>query len=320
MRILGSLVILTFCLLLAGSALAQTSKKYTLRHQDRDRTYTLVAPPTPLETKTARRPAIIMLHGGGGTGMHFRHLAKNGFEDLSAAEGVVIAYPDGYKRQWNDGRDVESIPAHVEGVDDVGFISKLIDDLIRNHHVDPRRVYVGGISNGGMMSHRLACELSGKIAAIAPVAASMPKNLAERCNPGSPVSVLMINGTRDKLVPYGGGRVTVGVDPEKSVRGEVISVPAAARFWAMRNGFNPKGRPSVSYLPDADTEDLLRIQKTEYRAPRGDVRLYTVEGGGHTWPGGLQYAPDYMVGHTTQELDTVKVMWDFFRKHPKATR
>ncbi len=326
MRLFPSLALLA-AILLAGApplpALETVPVMRTLQHQGLKRTYTLIS---PLQARDAhghapRRPALIMLHGGGGTGINFKHLTYGGFEKLADRENVVVAYPEGYKRQWNDGRNVANIPAQQKRIDDVGFIARLIDELIAKENVDPRRVYVGGISNGGMMSNRLACELSPRIAAIAVVAAAMPKNLVSPCKPSSPVSVVMMNGTRDPLVPYEGGEVEVSRPLAKGQkRGEVLSAAGTARFWAGKNGFPAESNPTVSYLPDANPGDYLRIRRTDYKAASGaDVVLYTIEGGGHTWPGGLQYAPDYMVGQTTQELNAVETMWAFFKAHPKIT-
>lgn len=324
MRLVSCFALFVTFLVFAAAAQAYETVPVlrSIEHQGLERTYTLVSPfqHEGAPGQARRRPAIIMLHGGGASGMNFKHLTYGGFEKLADRENVVIAYPEGYKRQWNDGRNVSTIPAQQQRIDDVGFISRLIAELIAKENVDPDRVYVGGISNGGMMSTRLACELSPRIAGIAVIAAAMPKNLATTCKPSSPVSVIMMNGTRDPLVPYEGGEVEVGRRLAKGEkRGEVLSTPGTARFWAGKAGFPAEARPAVSYLPDANPSDYLRIRRTEYKTGHGaDVVLYTVEGGGHTWPGGLQYAPDYMVGQTTQELNAVETMWAFFKAHPKA--
>jgi polyhydroxybutyrate depolymerase len=140
-------------------------------------------------------PLLIVLHGGGGTGRNMVKLTLGEFDRISDESGFVVVYPDGIDKHWNDGRSSETTRSRINqgNIDDVGFIAALIDHLIKEMNTDPKRVYVTGMSNGAIMSYRLACELAGKITAIAPVAGNIPQDLLLACSPLKPVSVLAIN-------------------------------------------------------------------------------------------------------------------------------
>src|SRR6185295_11490228 len=144
-----------------------------------------------------------------------------GFSQLADEQGFIAVYPDGFRRRWNDGRS--SGPSQ----DDVGFIRSLLDSLKTEFAIDPRRIYATGISNGAMLSYRLACDLPGVFAAIAPVAGALPANLPERCLPATPVSVAAFQGTADPSLPYDGG----GTPPAA-----VLSAERSVAFWAEAAG------------------------------------------------------------------------------------
>jgi polyhydroxybutyrate depolymerase len=173
-------------------------------------------------------PLLIALHGGGGSGEKMEELTLQGFNRLSDKEGFIVVYPDGIENHWNDGRENVRYRAHREKIDDVGFISALVEHLAKEYNIDKKRVYATGISNGAMMLFRLACELSGKITAIAPVAGSMPESLPSRCSPSRSISVLIISNTADPLVPWGGGEIRFGLRRF----GKVLSVPETVKFWS----------------------------------------------------------------------------------------
>lgn len=156
--------------------------------------------------KSRKYPLVIALHGGGSEGGAMNALTD--FNALSDQQGFIVAYPEGYEHNWNDGRNAKGIKAQAENIDDVNYISILIDHLEQDLGIDNKMVYATGISNGAIMSHRLACELSNKIAAIAPVAGSIPQKMAAVWSPSRAVSVLIINGTEDAIMPYNGGDVS----------------------------------------------------------------------------------------------------------------
>ncbi len=257
-------------------------------------------------------PVVLVLHGGGGTGDGMEKLTLGGLNCLADREGFIPVYPDGVDRHWNDGRGVQTYRAQRDNVDDVGFVSALIDHLARTLSIDQRRVYVTGISNGGLMSFRLARELTTRIAAIAPVAISMSEQIAAMRAPSRPISVLMIPGTRDPLVPWDGGAIGFARGQEV---GRVLSVSETVKYWAGHN--QCPSPPTVSMEPDRDPKDGTRVRREAYSPCRDstEVTLLAVEGGGHTWPGGLQYLPEGIVGRTSKDIDANEVIWAFFRRH-----
>lgn len=271
-----------------------------LVHQGRTRTFQFHVP----KGVKPGAPLVIALHGRLGQGRNQAELT--GLDAVADEAGFIVVYPDGVSRSWADGRG--TTPADREGVDDVGFISALIDRFVSEHGADAHRVYVTGMSNGGMMSFRLACELSDRVAAIAPVGALMGASLAERCNPKRAVPVLAIVGTEDPLVPFTGG-------PVAGDRGDVLSASQVLSRWAGWNGC-PAGAARVVMLEDRAPADGTRV-RSETRTDCRDgteVALYVVEGGGHTWPGGQQYLRVGRIGRTSRDVDASRAAWAFFQR------
>lgn len=280
------------------------------------RTYRLYIPSS--YDGTTQWPLVIALHGGGGNGRNMEAFTVGGFNDLAETEHFLVAYPDAVKfrfaqQVWNDGREVAKYPAHRTHVDDVEFLSALIDHLVATRRIDPHRVYATGPSNGGIMTNLLGCELSDKLAAIAPVIGSIAAPVAPRCAPARPLAVLMINSTTDPLVPWKGGDVRFLIER----LGKVISVPDTVKFWVTHDGCT--NAPMTEWLPDRDPWDGTRVRRERYAGCRdgAEVVLYAVEGGGHAWPGAYQYATPAIVGKTSYDLNACQVIWDFFKRHTR---
>ena len=273
---------------------------------------------TPLGfDKTESVPLVIVLHGRGGNGEGMILVTRKGFNVLADREGFIAVYPDGIGLNWNDGRIDEEANdrAHRENIDDVGFISALIDTMIIKYNTDPKRVYVTGISNGAIMSYRLACSLSEKITAIAPVDGNFPYLLPQECSPSQHISVLAINNTEDPIVPYEGGNIYGSI--HRVNLGKVLSVNESVRFWLDHNLCSTT--PVVTNMPDSDPEDGTSVTRKLYRNDDDgtEVILYTIDGGGHTWPGGLQYLPAFIIGKTCRDIDANEVIWSFFKNHSR---
>jgi polyhydroxybutyrate depolymerase len=281
----------------------------TLAWQGRPRAYHVYRPPGV--TPGTAIPLVVALHGSGGSALGMDPLTGGALRAEAARRGWLLVCPDGIAKGWNDGRPLTAARDRARvGVDDVGFLSALIERMVAEEHADPSRVYVTGISNGGFMALRLALERSERIAAVAAVAAGVPKALEHR-RPANPVAVLFFNGTDDPLVPYVGGTISV----LGRSRGEVLSTPDSARWWAARDGC--QGAPTVQRLPDRDPDDGTRVTvETHESCEAGaEVVLYRVDGGGHTWPNGRQYAPRFLVGRTTRDVDGTRAIFDFFARH-----
>ena len=291
----------------------ETSTTRSIIFAGLERTYHIHIPIPASYDKANPIPLLIVLHGGGGTGEGMVKLTQEGFNRLSYKEGFIVVYPDGIEKHWNDGRENMSYRAYREKIDDVGFISALIDHLAKEYNIDIKRVYVTGISNGAIMSFRLGCELSEKIAAIALVAGSMPENMHSQCSPSTSLSVLIISNTSDPLVPWGGGEIRLGLRRF----GKVLSVPETVKFWSTHNQCSSP--PNIFWEPDRDPKDGTRVRKELYNQCREgtQVVLYVIEGGGHTWPGGHQYLPEWIIGKTSRDMDANEVIWDFFKRHTK---
>ncbi|UCF31848.1 MAG: dienelactone hydrolase family protein [bacterium] len=310
----GPLILLVVAILIhfpSGSGVRAAEKgrwiKGSFQHDGRKRTYRLRLPPSFAGGETI--PLVLVLHGGGGTARAMVKLSH--FHKVADREGFMAVFPDGFRRHWNDGRIIDDYPAHRQGVDDVGFLSRLISTLTKEWGADPERVYVTGASNGGMMALRLACEVNDRLAAAAPVIAALPLDLSDSCRPARPLPILMINGSEDGLVPWEGGHVRFG----RRRIGTILSVPETLSRWVRNNGC--LGPVQETDLPDADPGDKTRITRYDYTGCRDgkEVSLLEVNGGGHTWPGGFQYAPRAIVGRTSRDMDAAEVIWDFFSRH-----
>ena len=303
--LLRSLAVLAVALplpALSGPLPAQSAppaeQRRTLRVDGVERNYVLYVPSS--HRRTASMALVLVFHGGGGWAQGFaRH---TGFSAVAEREGFVVAYPQGLERRWNDGR------GYGTSHDDVGFVRALVDSLQRELGLDPRRIYATGISNGAMFSYRLVCDLPGVLAAIASVAGALPAQLAPVCGHALPVSVLAFQGTADPLVPYTGGGVV-------RRRGSVLGAERSIAFWAEIDGC--AGQPSTVVEPDR-VRDGTRVRRLEYAGCREGraVVLYTIEGGGHTWPGGPGVG--LVVGRVSREIDATQVIWEFFANHARA--
>ncbi|MDP2107272.1 MAG: PHB depolymerase family esterase [Desulfobulbaceae bacterium] len=295
-----------------------TTVMHKLQHGGLTRTFALYLPVR--YNPSVSHPLVIALHGGGGDAKKWPTYTNNGFERLADRDQFLLIYPEGIEGQWNDKRGVKDFAAQRDNVDDVGFIGALIDYLVSNYPVDRDRIYVAGASNGGMMANYVGAQFSDKVAAIATVIASIPDNLLPLMHPKQPLSVLMINGSEDPLVRWKGGVVKFG----KKETGSVIPVEKTLQFWVNHNKLN--SQPKVIDLPDKNPEDGTRITRSVYQGggASAEVVLYTVKGGGHTWPAFedkrgplMKLMVDKLVGKKSRNLDACQTIWEFFKSHPK---
>lgn len=268
-----------------------TTRRYYLYHPD---------------SATRPAPLVLAFHGGGGNA-EGTDKSAGGLAKLADQKGFVVVFPDAVNKHWNDGRQDLTKTSY----DDVGFVSKIIDDLNNQKLIDPKRVYTTGISNGGFFSQYLAFQLPDKIAAVATVAASVSKSFLDLRT--SPVPIMMLLGTKDTLVPWDGGKV--GGKLVRKGRGEVIPGRKSLEFWLANNKNTEK--PMCTEIPDRDPSDGSRVFVEQYGAPgsANEVVLYEIRGGGHTWPAGQQYLPKSLIGPVCRDFNGNEAIWNFFEKH-----
>ncbi len=263
------------------------------------RTYRLHVSPT--DTSDSPRPLVIVLHGGGQTGTRIQELIH--MDRTADRHGFWVAYPDGTKGlgggfTWNGGDCCGA--AMRKKIDDVDFIEEMIQELTEPGCVDPRRVYATGISNGAIFSYRLGCELSDKIAAIAPIAGAL---MMDQCSPGRSVPAIIFHGSEDKHVKVEGGRNFMS-----GANRAFPPLPETRDRWLKINGCSAE-RERIYQKGDSTCWSYTGC------ADQGDVTFCLVKGGGHTWPGGEQFRPG-VLGYTTEDLSANETMWEFFADHP----
>jgi polyhydroxybutyrate depolymerase len=254
---------------------------------------------------SGKMPLIFAIHGGSGTPEGMINIAN--FKTIADRDKVVLVYPEGVQKNWNDGRP--TAPNQL-GINDVGFFNQMCDYMINNYSVDAKKIYATGISNGGFMSTRLGCELSNRIAAIAVNAATIEATtIAPNCKPNRPVPALYIHGTTDPLVPFLGGQITAG----GPAGGTILSHFQAIDKWVTINGCNPT--PTVTDLPDIANDGTTIKQRVYSGGANGsEVVSYVVLNGGHTWPQGYQYLNEAIIGKTSQDMNACEVIWTFFKR------
>ena len=278
-------------------------REKTLVHDGMRREYLLYTPRLARRLP-GRRPLVMILHGGGGTHRGTVQNTRRRFHQLADEHGFYVVYPNAVDKMWDfgEGKVSESLERRV---DDLGFFSRLLDRLLADHPIDPRKVFATGISRGGQASYFLACKMSERIRAIAPVTMPLPTFLEDDCRSGPPVGVAILNGTEDPLVPYEGGQITLF----RQRRGRVLSTDDTVRLWRERNGCAGE---SVSERIDEVDDGTAVVKTTWPGCGKADVVLYRIEGGGHTWPSGGQYLPVSLVGRVTREIDAAEEAWAFF--------
>ncbi len=287
------LICLAFASVLACRAAAE---RFSVTRPEGERTYILRgAPPF--------RSLVFFLHGGGGHAEQFARSLPD-LDTVARKHGWLVALPNGRYRQWNDGRADGFSRTQRENTDDVVFLEELARGLTTRHKIPAQRVFSTGISNGGFMSQRLACQ-SRAFRAVASVAANLSVDLSRQCQQ-SGVPVLYILGEADPLVPFEGGFVTVF----RRRRGAVLS---ARESFAFFNKLNRCTAVQETPLPDT-ASDGMRSFLSRGTCELAAVELVRVENGGHTWPGGKRNLPSRLVGETTRDFSATERIAEFFER------
>lgn len=259
-----------------------------------ERSYELFVP------SSESKAIVIVLHGGGSNGKRMSKYTN--FVELAKKENFILVFPNSFGKNWNDGRKFLD-----SNIDDVKFISKIIDQLNNKFDIDTKKVYVTGISNGALMCFKLAYEIPEKITAIAPVEGALSEELY-KSNFKLKIPLLMMNGTKDPIVKYDGGQI----DFFSQKRGKILSVEDAFNFWGDKNNCDKKF--DIEQLPDIKN-DGTKVFKLEKKNCDKKVILYKIENGGHTWAGTTEFnfMQEYLVGKTSYDINANEVIWDFFK-------
>jgi polyhydroxybutyrate depolymerase len=281
-----------------GELISPSDGSGKLSDQGQLRTYYLYTPKSYNPNRPM--PLVLVFHGSNGTGHSIADVTR--FNDLAEKKGFIVVYPDGINHNWRIRRG-----GFYPKVDDVSFVAALIDHLKQVRNIDSRKIYATGFSKGGILTQNLACDLPNQIAAFASVAGSLPVPLESSCQPQTPVSMLMINGTNDQSVYYEG-------DP-RDQRGALVSIPETIDFWRSQDKCTSPAQ--AQQLPDPKPRDRFKVNISRYSGCRAgsEVTLMAVVDGGHMWPGGASQDESVKRFNANLGFNASETIWDFFQRH-----
>ena len=231
-------------------------------------------------------PLVMSLHGAASWPSFQQDVT--GWNEVADRYGFIVAYPGG-----------QGVALKVFSQREAAFIAALIDKLQASFNIDSARIYVNGLSNGAGMSDLLSCVMADRIAAIGAVATALTMT-SEKCASARPMPMIAFHGTADPVTRYEGGKVFIAPDPFPSITGWLSR-------WARRNQCSPS--PTERPVGGA-------VTRIEYENCAEPVVFYRIEGGGHTWPGGVPL-PAWFAGPTSNSINASELMWQFFEAHPK---
>lgn len=279
----------------------------TINHQNNSRKYVLHIPSS--YDGTAETPLVIFLHGGGGNIQSAQGFTN--FNQVSKNNGFLVVYPQGSYEStpngfvWADGR---GLYPDQQGVDDVGFVDKLVTTLKSTYKINAKKVYLCGFSNGSFMTQRIAFEKNGQFAAMGTLGGTMNQEFFKSGNPNRAIPMMYVFGTLDPFVPYNGGIVSgnTGTTP-------VVGVEQAVNYWVTKNKCQTT-LPPVN-LPNLNTTDNSTVTVYEYvnGTCNAKVKFYKIIGGGHTWAG-VKIPNQTILGETNLDIQASDELWNFFKQ------
>ncbi|MYM87895.1 hypothetical protein GTP91_11980 [Rugamonas sp. FT82W] len=289
MKILISLV------LLACAAIPALAQVQSLVHKEEKRRYLVYTPPSYAGQPQKAYPVVFNFHGSGMT--MAEQMLYTQMNRAADRHQFIVVYPMGVKQDWNVGFGM----SYLEGTDDIGFTEALLAKLKQDYRIDGRRVYATGLSRGGFFTLRIAAELPHLFAAVASVGGPMPEPVIEHHAKPGKVGVLLIHGTADQVVAYGGKP------------GGYLSAQGSYDYWLKKNGVGASA--ASRRVIDSDAGDGTDVAWLEQGDGQRSVALATVREGGHTWPGADPFNVGLPIGTTTRDIDANEVIWNFFDKH-----
>jgi polyhydroxybutyrate depolymerase len=285
---------------LAEDAAAATYYRDAIQSQGRQRTFLISA---PQGGSRKGLPILMMLHGGLGNGS--RAAQQTGLADYVDRLGMLAIFPDAGGTQWNDGRETTE-----DGLDDVAFLGAVISKAVQTWGGDPSRVFIAGLSNGGIMAQRMACDATQKVTAVGVVSANMAQALAVHCRPSRPIPVILIGSTADRLMPWDGG--TIASSPILGGKGgTVISALDTFKLWSTFDGCT---QPEVSELAGIPVKRHVAVGCQS----GSQVVLYEIDGGAHGWPGGNDLRGPFarrLFGESSKVISASAVLIEFFKQY-----
>jgi polyhydroxybutyrate depolymerase len=305
-RLLGALVVLcAACLAQAAPALPPkgtlaTAQERALEHDGQSRSYLIATPPA---SDRGKRPLVVLLHGGTQTPQ--QAWTQTSLPTLGQREGFIVVAPQGLHRHWNDGRGSTLARDGPSTADDVGFLRAVIADVVRRDDADPSAVFMAGVSNGGFMTMRFACEAGDVLRAAASLIADLPRALAATCRPARPLPWLAINGTDDPIIPFAGQED--GVVKGGQRQPALMSADETWAFWADRAGCAPA--VTVQHVGQAERRERAGC------AGRTTSVQWVLHGAGHVPPGLdiKSWLVRGVVGAPNLDVDAGTLVWDHFR-------
>ena len=257
-------------------------------------------------SSTSTCPVIFALHGGGGN-----YENTPALYNLNAAADkhhFMVVYPNAINKSWSMKGIGSMVKENDPGIDDVKFISTLMDTLVRHHHADSTSFFCTGLSRGGIFSLFLASKLSGRFKAVASVCTSIPLSIADDFT-FYPTSILLINGTEDPLIPFDGGHGEIS----RSKRNEENHFISTHELVQKIKTLNTCPELSMAHhMPNQEKGDKCKAIKTTYQCSGTRFTFIKVQNGGHTWPGGPQYLSRSIIGNVCQDFKAEEEILSFF--------
>ncbi len=255
--------------------------------------------------ETGRLPVVFFLHGMGASSQIAVNVLGPQYHARSERDRAVVVYPEAVSKHWND-RLGGSYPL-TDHVDDVGYISTLIDLFVNEFKGDPSRIYVSGSSNGGMMTYRLSVDIPQKIAAIAPFISAISPEVARQSQSAEPVPIIITSGTADTVIKWTGGRVNPTRTPA------LLSGDENIKYWIIRNKVADKAR--IQVLPDIEPGDHSTVEVQTYEG-KHEVVLYKIINGAHQHPT-LREVGKPLVPGKNMDYNSFETVWDFMMRFRK---
>ncbi|WP_242935282.1 alpha/beta hydrolase family esterase [Leptospira kobayashii] len=273
----------------------------------------------PGEYKKNSLPLIFVLHGGGGSSEAMIYLTR--LSEKVDQDRFIVVYPEGFANRWNDGRGIKHSITDQKNTEDVLFFRDMVTYFKKNYQIDESRIHVVGLSNGGFMAQRLACEAPDIFASSFSVAATTSKFLSQNCTLNGPLSIGFIFGKKDDIIPYNGGTIYIPKNPsndkDRIGAGESISFQDSLKFWSEKLQCTSENKRYIQGLKPKINKDIIRY---DYESANSSLKLraFLLENGGHIWPHGFFYHNDKKYGYLSEDLDASSAVLDFFKETPKT--